>query len=456
MAVNFIENKDGQLSFFEESNNLIEKEQNDPIIIEFIKKKIKSFHSKISFFEKYKNDKDLSIVEKLKKDLKNDYDEFISSFTLMYQELSMEELLFIQENYASEYHKLCKLLLEYLNRYVYSIGAGNKLDDTTIIQIENLVLMDQVAFRDAYYKEIKATIENRNKLRLNNYLVFDGEALLKRLNSMITREEQNSATKDLNKDITALVTNNSLNEIFYKLDSDFVLEEQKGTLSMLLLYYLERCVYHVIVPNKEVSSKMIEKIELFIVYNFSNKFELNIGQKRTYEIVKTHVSKKLSSYIMRESERLKKCLNDFEKLEAFKNSKKYRLVEQTEDLEDFPQSISEGELKLLLENFLNTVFMLRGNLKKDNLPIFLEEMEEERHLSMELALEYLRLFVYKFANIENEMIFTLEDYIFAERSFHVSNSNLSLVKSKLYSRTGRRNVALEAEKQRKLLQTENN
>lgn len=73
----------------------------------------------------------------------------------MYEVLSMDELLYIQENYASEYHKLCKLFLEYLNRYVYSEGLATKLMDGTIIQIENLIAMDQVAFRDTSYKEIK-------------------------------------------------------------------------------------------------------------------------------------------------------------------------------------------------------------------------------------------------------------------------------------------------------------
>ena len=138
----------------------------------------------------------------------------------------------------------------------------------------------------------KSKINDRKKLRVNNYVLFRGKNLLQRLDTFISREDFKLATMDLNHDINSLVKNDSLNEIFFKLDSSFLEQEQKGILCMLLLYYLENCVYRVIA---NVSSKVIEKLELFVVYNFSDQFILSETQNRTYEKVKENVSKKLSA-----------------------------------------------------------------------------------------------------------------------------------------------------------------
>ena len=137
MGNELIEDVNGQLSFLVESTSLKEKNSNDSYIIEFIKTKIKSFQSKLDFLTRYDDEKDISLVQKLNTGLKKDFDEFIVSFAKMYEVLTMDEILFIQENYSTEYHKLCKLFLEYLYRFVYSEGIGSRLEDGLIIQIKN-------------------------------------------------------------------------------------------------------------------------------------------------------------------------------------------------------------------------------------------------------------------------------------------------------------------------------
>ena len=151
-------------------------------------------------------------------------------------------------------------------------------------------------------------------------------------------------------------------------------------------------------------------------------------------------------YIKNESMQIESHLIDFDKLKKFTDSGKYKLIEEHESLKQFPKVISEEEIKIDLENFLNTVFMLRGCFEKKNLPIFLDEMKEERYKAMKLALEYFNRFIYRYANIENEMISKLEDYIYAENEFTVSDSALCLTKSKLFARAGRRYVKNSIEK----------
>mgnify|MGYP003303189588 CR=1 FL=1 len=61
---------------------------------------------------------------------------------------------------------------------------------------------------------------------------------------------------------------------------------------------------------------------------------------------------------------------------------------------------------------------------------------------MKLALEYLRRYVYRVSKdyrMEDPNIIAIENYIYFDSNFHVSNSGLCLAKSVLMDRVARRN-----------------
>lgn len=298
MNQSFREETNGQLSFLELGESITESQ--DPSIISFARTKIKTFQSKFkTMFEYEAKMLDSFSLLKLNHALKNEMDVFLATFFEMYHTLTIEEQSFIQENYSSEYHKLCKLFLEYLARYVYSDGIGTRIEDSFVMQIENFIAMDQVSFRDWYYKEIIKNVVNRNKLRVNHYCIFSGKNLLKRFNTVASLEEKSLVVQDLKHDVQELIANPAFNDLFLKYDLDFVEKESTGILSMLLLYYLEQCVYS---SNSltELPKKAIEAFEMYIVYHLTSTFLLSEEQKNTLEKVKKNVSEVLASYIQKE------------------------------------------------------------------------------------------------------------------------------------------------------------
>ncbi len=431
----FVEDIDGQLSFWED--NRVLDNLRDNYLVAFVRKEIKNFQTKLDFLNKYKND---LIAGKLNFEVKRDFEVFIETFFQMYDELTTEEFLAFLENFSSEFHKLCKLFLDYLQRYIYNNGIGYELENKRIKQIENLILMDPVSFRDIYYRTIKSKINDRSKLRVNNYLVFRGQDLVDKINNAINKEELKKFNNYLLGDIKDLVSEVAFNDIFVKGELDFLEEDQRGIFCVLLLYYLENFVYNRL-EEDSLPQDVVTKLEMFIVYNFSNKFILSERQMAIYEKVKENVGTRLSEYIIIRSEEIKKHLRDFDEFEKFKVSGKIRIIEEKENLDFLPNIIDEENLKLELEYFLMDVFMLEGNFEKINLPIFQKELEIERHIAMQLALEYLKRFVYKNQGTNNKMIYILEYYVYQENNFVVRDSSLCLTKSILYNRVNRRNVA---------------
>lgn len=449
-----MEETNGQLSFLKSEDSLLESQE--PSIVDYARGQIKMFQSKIRMMTEIESRRMDSItLLKLNHALKNEMEVFISSFFKKYLFLTTEEQWFIQENYSSEYHKLCKLFLEYLDRYVYSEGLGNKIEDSFIVQLEKFIAMDQVSFRDSYYKEIIKTIVKRNKLRVNHYLIFSGKNLLERLNANVSLEEKNLAIHDLKEDVDSLITNSTIHDVFLKYDSDFIEKESAGVLSMLLLYYLNQYVY-LSNSNSSIPEKMVEMMEMYIIYHMSSSFLLSKVQEETLKKVKLHVSVSLGDYIRKESLLIEKDIRDFDELEQFKKSKKFRFIEETENLDELPRPITKESLRLELEMFLNRVFMLSESHEKKYMPIFLEEMKEERHKALELGLQYLYRFGYSNLVCDEDFIFTLEDYIASEEDFHVKDPNLCLTKSTLFSRTNKRYVSASYGKSRNLLQSPRN
>lgn len=348
----FQEEHDGQFSFFTDVEE-VKVISPDITFVTFMKEEIKKFQSKLNSFVKYKNEESFGRLNAL---LKKDFEEFIAKFLDLYKLLPVEQILIIQENYSSEYHRLCRLFLEYLNRFVYNKNLLERLDDFEVIQIENLIMLDPVSFRDVFYRDIKGKIEKRKKLRVNHYLVIHGPALLERMNASFLNED--FAIPNLTQDVNALVYHMSVNDVFVHYDSDFIEKEQSGTLSMLLLYYLEKSVYHCLPTEDTLPRDMIEKIELYIVYHFSEQFQLLPNQEKTYEQVKMSVARRLSNYIKKNVAILKRQIKDYDTICKFQDSGKYQLVTE-EAIDLLPNPVTEMELRMALETFLTTVFVLK-------------------------------------------------------------------------------------------------
>lgn len=118
--------------------------------------------------------------------------------------------------------------------------------------------------------------------------------------------------------------------------------------------------------------------------------------------------------------------------------------------------ITRESLRLEFEFFLNRVFMLSVPHEKEFMPIFLEDVKEERLKAMEIGLQYLYRFGYSNFVCDDDFIFTLEDYIASEDDFHVTDANLCVTKCMLYDRTSRRHVESSLGKRRNLLQSPRN
>lgn len=422
-----------QLSFIEVSN--VSKKKAEPSLITFIRRRIDAFKDKSCE------------LKKENKNLKKDYEIFIQDFLKMWDALSIEEDLFIQENFATDYHNLCKLFMDYLNTFVYADGLTTALENNSIVRIEKLVLNDTVTYRDPLYVSIIKNVKNRSKLRVNNYLVINGKNLLEKLNYLFYEENFNK--NELYDYIVGFNDYVSFEDIFEKFDPRFIEENNREILAMLLLWYLEKCVYNDIDASRKLNDKSIQQMEIFIVYYMSDNFELTEKQKRTYKQVQISISKKFSSFINKEAVCLESDIRDFDSLKGLSEQEKYKLIDGTENLNNFPSVIDREELKTRLRNFLNHAFLLGTKNRKENLPIFLEELTTERHKALTLALEYIKRFVYKGnEEITDPVIWTLEDYIYHEENLKLTDSTLCVTKSDLLARTSLRYVKASAETKR--------
>lgn len=438
-----------QLSFIEINN--VSKKKAEPSLISFIRRRIEAFKDKACE------------LRKDNKELNRDYEIFIQDFLKMWDALSIEEDLFIQENFATDYHNLCKLFMDYLDTFVYADELTTALNNSEIIRIEKMILNDLVMYRDQFYLNVKNKVSNRDKMRVNNYLVINGKALLEKLNYLFSEESFNK--NELYDYIVGFNNYVSFEDIFENFDPRFIEENNRETLAMILLWYLEKCVYNTLDDSKKLSDKSIQQMELFVVYYVADNFELTEKQKRTYKQAQKSISKKISSFVNKEAICLESDIRDFDTLKRLSEQEKYKLIDGTENLNDFPKVIDRGELKARLRNFLNYAFLLGTKNKKENLPIFLEELTTERHKALTLALEYLKRFVYKGnEEVTDSAIWTLEDYIYHEDNLKLTDSTLCATKSDLLARTGLRYMRAAAEakrleeqaKRERLLQTNQN
>lgn len=345
----------------------------------------------------------------------------------------------------------------YLETFVYPKKDVQDLKNAQVIQLENFIEADPLSRRDQSCLPLLEEIERRKKLKVENYIVYNIQPLLERIKD-ITDHLKIGAS--LNEEFKNLLGDQNLQEVIFASEEEQILtEEQEGILSMVFLRCLEECVYYNSFMSQNAPvQKLIERMENYVVFHFSNTIALTERQKNTYEKIKIRVGKRMQGYIQRQYDQISSMLDHFDRLQKFKKSGKYRVIEMSEDVSDIPTSYTKEEIKLQLETFLGTVFILVHDYKTENLPIFYEEFTKERHKAMELALEYLSRFIYKGSQDnqrENSAIETMEDYIYADDDFHVLKGELCVAKSTLMDRVARRHI-LKRGLSRKKLQIEEN
>lgn len=440
MSIPLTQDFNGQLSLFGTSDNSLIVVSPYNILIDTIGKGIKSFQSDIS---KYRLLEDSNQnMDNTKGQLKERFDTFINYFIEQYNEVSLEEIVEHYEDDASEWHKLNKVLLFYLKNYIYNEGLVKTLDDSRACILESVISLDQIRFREEYYRNILDEIKRRKKARIENYIIYDANSFLEEVNRLISTRGENMASYSIAPRIKELLSKKNLFEDLFISKVELDDEKQKGILAMLFLHYLRECVYND--PRNANINKFVENIEFFVVVNYSPKFLLSNRQKEAYEIALNNVSKRMINYVEKNSSILFKAIKDYDLIQERKRKNRLLMIEQNEDLRDFPEPHTSSEIRSMLETFINSVFLLKLKLPNENLPIFCENAVQARKEAMKLALIYLGRYAYKDKFSENEeLIWQLEDYIYGDKDFSLCPNDMGELfstKSTMLSRVGVRRI----------------
>ncbi len=449
MAIPLTQEFDGQLSLFgTESNSIIVSNPYD-ILIDNVSRGVKRLQLEITRIRTI--EKDLSNKFDIEKELlalKIKYDSFIDCLIDLYQGIPLEEILNHNEDDATLWHNLSKVLLFYLKNYIYKEGLVKTLNDTRARVLENIISLDQINFRDDYYKNILEEMNRRNKARVENYIIYDGDSLLKEVKELIKTRGELSASYVIAPKIKELLERKNILEDLFVSKVELDDKNQRGTLAMLFLHFLRECVYDD--PRNGNINKFIENIEFFVIVNYSPDFQLSKRQQRAYDIAIKNVSNKMIKYVDKNSESIFKAIRDYDLIETRKRENKILMFEQNENLDDLPVPHTSEEIRTMLETFLYSVFLLKYNLPKENQPIFCDDALIARMDSMKLALIYLGRFAYKNRNSENDpFICLLEDYIYDDKHFALSSDDMGemfTTKSTLMARVAKRRVKLECPK----------
>lgn len=470
--------KSGQYAFYETHFNPVVSESKTE---NSFQNQINNFHKEALDLMKVKEEFDQHLNRGLTEEIetsfhmytKNLFETFIENYLTWLSNFSLEEILnkYEYENLSNSYHLIGKLFLFYLHTFVYNDSLINQLNQERIRQMENFIEADIIQYRDPYYAYIlKIELLNRKKLRVDGYVVYRIKPFLKKIeklqNSIVGNSEWNQLSslvinkqisQELSTEINILKEDEAYQRAIFEQGSEMILLENQSILSIFFLDYLGYCVYFngVEYPNKNFI-KFVEKLENYIIYNLNDQFNLTKRQEKIFEIVKNQVSKRIASYVERESETFLKMLKAFDQLQTLKKSHQLTLIEENENFDTLPMVFSSEEIQEKLELFLGTVFLLSKNLEKERIPIFNENLIDERNKALLLGMEYLNRYVYSVSHeykLEEPAIVCLENYIDSCKDFEVKDASLCLAKSILYSRVNSRNV-LKGPNRRKVLQSE--
>lgn len=442
MAVPLTQDFDGQLSLFGSTNSSLIVSSPYNILIDNIIKGIKTFQSEVSKYRLLEdNNYDLQEVKSL---LKNRLDSFIDYLIEQYHEVSLEEIVEHYEDDASEWHKLNKILLFYLKNYIYQEGLVKTLDDTRTAILESIIALDQIRFREEYYRNILDEIKRRKKARVENYIIYDANSFLNEVNELIASRGENLASYSIGPRIQELLDDINIFEDLFVSKVEIDNQKLKGILAMLFLHYLRECVYND--PRNISINRFVQNIEFFVIVNYSPEFLLSSRQREAYEVARKNVSSRIVDYVDKNSKIIFKAVKDYDLIQERKNNNKLLMIEQNEDLSDFPEPHTNDEIRGMLETFINSTFFLKLKLPMENTPIFCEDAVSARKKAMKIALLYLGRYAYKDRRSKNdELICQLEDYIHDDKEFVLDSNDMGemfTTKADLYSRVSFRRVKI--------------
>lgn len=458
-----IEEKNGQYSFFDSCYEIEKENEIEDSFFKVILCFRKEILELLKVKEEYPNHEKLlntSVLEAYKQMTKPKFDSFIKRYLEWFDSYPYKEILEkYEDSYSTDYHNVGKVFLIYLHFFVYEESIVNCLNQELCLRMEKFIEVDHLPYKGKYAYIKNVEMAKRKKLRVDGYIVYRIKPFLQKMEKIASQVSkvsseyekimQNMITKEqirglIQVEMQNIIGDESLHNAIFEQGSKYVEEKNQEVLAMLFLKYLEICVYdNTEAYQNENLLKFIFKIEDYVIFHLENSFSLSQNQEKTYLYAKEQVAKRISKYVNKEGNSLVEVLKDYDKLVVFKEGHQLKMIEEEENVEDFPNTYSEEEIKQKLEVFLETIFRLSKNLDKDKLPIFTEGLEKERNVSCTIALEYLYRFVYKVSKdyfLEKESLANLENYIASCEDFKVSCSNLCLAKSILLDRVNRRNV----------------
>ncbi len=259
------------------------------------------------------------------------------------------------------------MFLLYLHHFVYKEGVSNQFNPSVCIRMENFVLADSVRYSSRDYAYIKnVEITKQKKLRVDGYIVYRVKPFLKEMEQLLKKLEnlENEESKlqelvinekirsEIKKEMDIIRKDTSLYSAIFERPNEFIEEKNQEILAIFFLKYLEMNVYFGTreYPDK-IFQKFVAKIENYVVFHLENSFCLTKSQKKTYELALGEVAKRMISFVNREGNVLLEKLKDLDTLVAFKKTKKFKMIEESENTRELPNVYSEIEIKENLKFF---------------------------------------------------------------------------------------------------------
>lgn len=465
---NFVEEQNGQYSFFTLSKNENNKQIDlqEQSFIKFVDKTHKKILKLMKLKEQYQEyeKKKLSDTERKKfiMDTEKVFRDFIDAYFEEFDTYDYDEILKYYEECSTDYHLVGKLFLFYLHTFVYKNNIIDEMNEPTFIRMENFVTSDPVSYnrdRECTYI-LEYEMKKRKKLRVDGYVLYYIDPVLKKIkcaeqnlfeiesafHDLTVMVEQKKIGEIINSEIQKIRNDESLQEAIFAQGEEYIKKEQSAILAVFFLKYLEYCVYFDSFekPNG-MHRKFVSKVENYIIYHLNDSICLTKKQEKVFEVVKKQVAKRIGSYVEKEGNMFLEMLQDYDQIVAFQKRNQPKLIDASdeEEIEDLPNVYSAEEIQVKLEVFLRTVFVNASTSNKNRIPLFLEGLEEQKNLTLYLALVYLHRFVYSVSEdtrLEDKFVCLLEDFIISE-NFKVTEPSLCLAKSILQARSNARTLS---------------
>lgn len=386
-------------------------------------------------------------------------EDFIVGYFRLYDSFSLEEVFAYYENSSDDYHLLGRYFLFYLHTFIYKDSIISELKESLFIRMENFIFDDPIHYRRKEDRIVLEEIRKRKNLRVGNYIVYH-ETLFKNLLEDMTKLKEDISDKENTKLISVknsvvsfLEDKNLQNVIFEHNELGDNKELKNGFVSVALLEYLEYYGYKE-AENKQNKhlQKQIDDMENLVVLCYSPSIQLTGHQENIYVRIKEKVALRTQGYVRSEVPKLFDVISHYKRLEKFLESNKKRMISRYST--DLPDVYTKEEVKQKLEIFLFSVLYLTRSFEVENIPLFVNGLEDERNQVFTLALTYLSLFVYSVSKddlYEDPFISRLESYISICKDFKVTDSDLCVAKSILYNRVSLRSSLQDVAQAKKIL-----